>query len=123
MVSNLALFSKSTGNDSTYPITDRLWFNKFLTAITDFYPASQAFAGESAWVALVSKFGGAIMNHKTFLNNKGNRNTVESGKDIKETDFADFDPNSGAQGLYDYLTTQATLIHETIPIDPSLQPV
>ena len=123
MVNNLVLFNKSTGNDSTYPITDRLWFNKVLTVIAEHYPARQAFAGESAWVALVSKFGGAIMNHQTFLNNKGNRNTIESGKDIRDTDYADFDPTSEAQGLYDYLTTQATLIHETIPIDPSLQPL
>ena len=91
MVNNLVLFNKSSGNDSNYPITDRLWFRKFLTAITDYYPASQAYAGESAWVAHVSKFGGAIMNHQTFLNNKGNRNTIENGQPITDTDFADFE--------------------------------
>ena len=47
------------------------------------YPASQAYAGHSAWVIFVSKLGIAIMNHRTHVNNKGNLHGDERAKTLE----------------------------------------
>ena len=84
------------------------------------YPPNQAFMAISAWSTFVSKFGIAILHDETYKNNKNNPCSLEKGKPITQTAFADFDPNSGILGLSEYLVTQATLLQEKTSTDSPL---
>ena len=87
------------------------------------YPPSQAFMGTSAWSIFVSKLGIAILNDRTYENNKKNPCSLEKGEPITKTGFADFDPKAGILGLSDYLVTQATLLQEKTSTDSPLQAI